>query len=638
MSDENLTRVEREALEAAGADPILRQMLRDERIESEELDATLLVRLLAYTRAHKMLGLICVVLAMAESFLMTLPAYMIGLAVDRATQVSERKNQFLDGALDSVASRFLEVFEFSEAGVGIIVFFGVAVMVVWVLRWIASVITTYLVQMLGQRVVHDLRCGVFSKIASMGMDYFHTNPVGRLVNRTTFDVASLSELFSDALAQGFRDLLFVFVLIAVMFSLDVTLALILIASFPLLIGVALAYRALARPSLRTMTGVQSRMNSWLAENLSGMRENQLYRKEAERTAEWHALTEAHQASVTRVIQAWGILRPGMIVVSAAATSIVLWVGYSRVIEGLVTVGILLTFLQYTARLWVPVRNLAEKFNIIQTALTAGERVFDVLDTATSMHDESHADPDLQVEGGQVEFDSVRFTYPTAEELVLKEISFEVEPGTMVALVGDTGAGKSTIVSLISRFYDVDSGEVRVDGRDVRDYTLHNLRRAVALVPQDVFIFAGTLRENITLGREVSDEVILECARAVRAEELIRRFEEGLDHVLEEGGRTLSAGERQLLSFARALLERPPILILDEATASIDTRTEFRIQQALERLTEGRTTIVIAHRLSTIREADQILVLRDGYVVERGTHSELHALGGEYRRLHDAHVE
>jgi ATP-binding cassette subfamily B protein len=250
----------------------------------------------------------------------------------------------------------------------------------------------------------------------------------------------------------------------------------------------------------------------------------------------------------------------------------------------------------------------------------------------------NAESALEVTDGRITFDDVRFTYPKTSDEVLRGISFEVEPGQLVALVGDTGAGKSTIISLISRFYDVGGGAIAVDGRDVRDYYLQNLRRGIALVPQDVVIFAGSIRENITLGLEVDDDAILESARAVCADRLIDRFEDGLDHVLEEGGRTLSAGERQLLSFARALLRNPPILILDEATASIDTHTELLIQRALEELTHGRTTIVIAHRLSTVRNADQILVLRNGEVLERGTHDELIASGGEYKRLYEAHAK
>lgn len=626
----HLSRVEREAL-TLSKDPILLKMLEEERVEAKDVDFRLFVKLLKYLAPHKMLALVAIILSLAESLLMTLPAYIMGLAIDRVSTGVARSGQLFDGLLTAVASWV--PWTGDSPGVSAIVAFGIVLLAVWMLRWIIGVVTTYMVQALGQRVVRDLRVDVFDHITGQGLEFFHKNPVGRLVNRTTFDVQSLSELFSDAFAQGFRDLLFVIVLCVVMFSLDFTLAAIIVGSFPLLVAVALAYRALARPSLRTMSAVQSRMNSWLAENISGMRENQLYRRERRREAEWYSLTEAHQASIYRVVQAWAVLRPGMMIVSAVATSAVLIFGYGRVTEGIVTIGVLITFLEYTSRVWVPVRNLAEKFNVIQNALTAGERVFNILERPTTIRTLEKADPELRVLQGRVEFEDVFFTYPGTSEEVLRGISFTAEPGQMIALVGNTGAGKTTIVQLISRFYDVLNGAVCVDGRPVDEYLLPNLREGIALVPQDVVIFAGTLRENITLGAEYTDEQVREALSAVCGNILVTRNEKGLDQTLEEGGRTLSAGERQLISFARALLVNPPVLILDEATASIDTETESLIQKALVRLTQGRTTIVIAHRLSTIREADQIMVLRHGQIIERGRHAELVQANGEYARLH-----
>lgn len=631
-----ITGIEQQALALAG-DPVLAAMLEEERIESEDFDLTLLWKLGRYVGPHQWLAAAGVGLSIIESLLMTLPAYVIGLALDRITTTQKREPQIFDAALDALGDLVLAAFGASGT-TAVVLYLGGVVVATWALRWVVAITTTYVVQMLGQRVVHDLRMDVYSTISAMGLDYFHANPVGRLVNRTTFDVQSISELFSDAFAQGLRDVMFVIVLTAVMFALDAPLAAILVAAFPFLVIVAWLYRLMARPSLRTMHAVQSRMNSWLAENLAGMRENQLYRREERRRAEFYQLTEAHQASVTRVIQAWGMLRPAMMTITAFGTAIVLWVGYGRVVEGLITIGVLLTFLQYTAHLWVPIRNLTEKVNVIQTALTAGERIFDVLETPPTLTDSPDAEPNLVVTEGAVSFHGVQFRYPTSSSDVLRGISFEVEPGQMVALVGDTGAGKTTIVNLVSRFYDVTAGTVRVDGRDVRDYRMTNLRRGIAIVPQDVVVFAGSLRDNLTLGADCDDEHVMACLEAISARGLVERFDAGLDHVLEEAGRTLSAGERQLLSFARALIANPPILVLDEATASIDTRTELRIQKALRELTQGRTTIVIAHRLSTIREADLILVLRNGEVVERGTHGTLLALQGEYARLHDKHVE
>jgi ABC-type multidrug transport system fused ATPase/permease subunit len=423
----------------------------------------------------------------------------------------------------------------------------------------------------------------------------------------------------------------------VRFGLDAPLALILLLSLPFLVLWGGLFAKYGRPAMRSVTAVQSRMNGWLAEHIAGMRENQLSRTEDRRRDEFYALTDAHQAAMTRWIQAWGLLRPAMMLTSTFATCAVLGIGYGRVTTGIITVGVLLTFLQYTTKLWVPVRNLTEKFNMIQTALTSAERIFDVLEVKAQMFNASQADAGLKVERGDVEFSAVRFKYPTKDEEALRGLDFKVSPGQMLALVGDTGAGKSTVAHLVSRFYDVTGGAVSIDGRDVREYTLEALRSGIALVPQDVVIFAGTLRDNITLGLDVDEARLKECVSAVCADRIVARYERGLEHVMEEGGRTLSAGERQLISFARALVFNPPILILDEATANVDTETEALIQRALARLTQGRTSIVIAHRLSTIRDADEILVLRHGQVIERGRHAALLDADGEYARLYRLHT-
>lgn len=614
------------AVAAVARDPVLTKMLDEERVESAMRDARLAGRLVTFLRPHAGFAALAAVSALVEAIVVVLPTFAVGLALDDLTRTA-REPLWLDEPVRRAASLLVGG---AAPGTGAYVALSA---LLWALRWSTAVVTSYAVAALGQRVVRDVRDAVYTHITSLDMQFFHANPVGRLVNRTTFDVQAVAELFSDAFAQGARDALFVMMLFGLLLTLDAPLAVVVIAAFPVLLGAALGYRAYARPALRTVSAVQSRTSAWLAENLSGMRENHLYRTQARRAAEIAALSDAYLAANAVVVRSWALFRPTMLITTGAATSAVLLVGYDRAVDGVVSVGVLVTFLSYTSRLWVPIRNLAEKFTIIQTGLTAAERIVQVLDTRARLTDAPDADPALSPTAGAVAFEHVSFRYPGNHRDTLTDVSFSVAPGKMLALVGDTGAGKSTIVKLVSRFYDVTDGRVTVDGHDVRRYTLERLRRGAALVPQEVVVFAGSLRDNLTLGAEVDDAVVHRALTAVGAGGLVERLPGGLDHVLAESGRTLSVGERQLLSFARALIVNPPILILDEATANVDTETERNIQRGIEELTAGRTSIVVAHRLSTIRKADEILVIRDGRIAERGTHAGLLAAGGAYARLH-----
>ncbi len=432
---------------AALRDPVLERMIAEERVESRLLDTALLRRFAGALRPHPGLVAAALALALLEALTMTIPAWMIGLAVDRLTG-APRAGSAAEAAALAAAGGLGGLFTGVGTGAAVVGGLALLLFLVWALRWAIAVATSYIVQWLGQVIVHDMRVQVFGRITGMDAAWFGTHPVGRLVNRTTFDVQSLAELFSDAFAQGVRDLFFVLVLGAVMFALDLPLATILVGTFPLLVAIAWGYRRMARGPLRTNAAVQSRMNAWLAENLAGMRENHLYRAEPRRREEFAALTDAHQASITEVVRAWALLRPAMLTVTALATALVLVVGQQRVAAGALSVGLLLTFLQYTTRLWIPVRNLTEKFNTIQAALTAAERIAAVLDARPAIADAPGAEAGLRVREGTVRFEEVRFTYPGQPRPALDGIEFEARRGEMVALVGECVEGISYLEKLV----------------------------------------------------------------------------------------------------------------------------------------------------------------------------------------------
>jgi ATP-binding cassette subfamily B protein len=508
---------------------------------------------------------------------------------------------------------------------------------------------TVVLQMTGQKVMHDMRLQIFGHLQRLHVAYFDRHPVGRLMTRVTTDVDAVNELFTSGLVTVFGDLFTLFGIMGVLLALDWRLALVTFSVLPLFFGVTDWFRRGARASFRETRKWVARINAFLQENLSGMSVVQLFRREAERASAFSEINRAHADANMKALFYYAVFYPAIELLAILAIALILVYGGGRVLLGGLTLGALVAFIQYSERFWRPISDLSEKFNILQSAMASAERIFLLLDTRPDI-----VAPPLVVRpaamSGRVDFEGVWFSYarpdgrnkarlpgqeslPDAEDWVLKDISFTVPAGRSVALVGATGAGKTSIISLLLRFYDAQRGRVSLDGVDVRDLDPQDLRSALALVLQDVHLMSGTIASNIRLGSPIPDERVRAAARAVGAERFISALPRGYETEVRERGATLSVGQKQLLSFARALARDPRVLILDEATSSVDTETEQLIQAALRVLLEGRTAIVIAHRLSTIQHVDEILVLHKGRIRERGTHQQLLAGRGLYWRLY-----
>jgi ATP-binding cassette subfamily B protein len=580
----------------------------EDELQDRPYDLRLMRRLLSYLRPYRARVALAVALLFAGAALELVGPYLTKVALDSAIP---RRDTGLLGTLVG-------------AYVGALV-----------LSFLAEYAQALLTTWLGQRIMFDLRMEVFAHLQRLSLRYFDRNPVGRLMTRVTNDVEALNEAFSSGIVTVFGDVFTVLFIFAAMVRLDWRLALVTFSVLPFVAAAAFVFRGLIRRAYRDIRVRLARINAFLQEHVSGVRVVQLFGREREVRGRFGEINRDHLEAHLRSITYYALFFPVIEVLTAIALALILWYGGGETIQGTMTVGTVAAFLQYTRRFFRPIQDLSEKYNLLQGAMAASERIFELLDTEPEI-----TDPDRPLHlpepgRGEIELQGVWFRYDPEGEWVLRGVSFRARPGERVAIVGATGAGKSTIIGLLMRFYEPQRGQILLDGVPIDRVPVAELRARVSLVLQDVFLFSEDVRRNIRLGSdEIGDEAVREAARRVGADPFIARLPRGYEQPLGERGTSLSVGERQLVSFARALAFDPLVLVLDEATSSVDSELEARIEEALRELMRGRTSLVIAHRLSTVQGADQILVLHHGEIRERGTHAELLRRGGLYARLYE----
>ncbi len=508
--------------------------------------------------------------------------------------------------------------------------------IVLVVSFLFNLTQTWVLQKTGQRIILTVRKELYAHIQSLSSRYFDLTPVGKLVTRVTNDVEALNEMYSGILVRLFRNIVKIIGLALVMLTLDVKLALISFVLLPVVAVLTVVFRKLSRKTYRITRTHLTNLNTFLSENISGMRIIQIFGREKRKFEEFDDKNYKYYRAFYREMLIFAVFRPLIYILSVLSLMLVLGVGSREVLGEVISIGTLYIFSQYIQSFFDPIQELAEQFSTLQSSLASAEKIFTILDEDTLVPDPE--EPVLLPEiKGRIEFDHVWFAYD-GENYVLRDVSFVIEPGQRIAFVGATGAGKSSILNLIGRYYDIQKGHIYIDGADIRSLSKKQLRSAIGQMQQDVFIFEGTIESNIRLyDQDISSEDVRKAAEYVNASHFIEKLGKGYEEPVSERGATFSAGERQLLSFARTLAHKPSILVMDEATANIDTETEALIQEALEKLMQGRTTIMVAHRLSTIQHADCIMVMHKGKIRERGTHQELLAQNGIYKKLYELQI-
>ena len=634
---------------------------QEEEVLGKAYDGRLMRRLLTYLRPYKWHVVVALAAIILKSGLDVLGPFLTMIAIDKYLAKSPNSHSYSHSWIgDRLSDAPLTgIAQIGGLYVGILIF-----------TFALEFVQTYLMQWTGQKVMFDLRKQIFRHLQHIHVAFFDKHPVGRLVTRVTTDVDALNEMFTAGVVSIFEDVFVLAGIIGIMMKMNWKLALITFAALPLIVYATKIFRDKVRDSYRRIRTAIARINAYLQEAVSGMLVLQLFNREKRAFNKFSDINASHMEAFKDAIMAYAVYYPVVEILSAIAIASIIWWGGNDVIRGVATLGVLVAFMQYAQRFFRPIQDLSEKYNILQSAMAAGERVFKLLDTKIEVTSPAIA---KRPQGpGRIEFDHVWFAYnfsgqasgetgvparpegagvaaglrpagtgrspvptqTTEPDWVLRDVSFALEPGETIAVVGHTGAGKTTLISLLMRFYDVQRGAIRIDGVDIKEMNLNDLRSRFGVVLQDPFLFSGTVAGNIRLGTaRIQDQDVEQAAEDVNLGDFIRSLPGGFKEEVRERGSTLSTGQKQLISFARALAHSPKILILDEATSSVDTETEFRVRDALSRMVEGRTALIIAHRLSTIQRADKIIVMHKGQVREMGSHQQLLAQRGIYYKLY-----
>ncbi|MBN2412748.1 ABC transporter ATP-binding protein [candidate division KSB1 bacterium] len=578
---------------------------QEEEITGKAYDSQLMKRLLKFLYPYKLKLVLAVFSLLIFAVCELLGPYLIKIAIDREIAAKDLK------------------------GLSIISFLYLAITGI---QFIVNYVNQYLTQCLGQNVMYDIRTKIFSHVQKLPLSFFDKTPVGRLVTRITNDVETLNEMLSSGVVSIFGDLAVLVGIIIIMLNLNWKLALVTFAIVPFIFYASFLFRVKVRESFRKIRIRIALINSYIQENISGMSIVQLFSREKKNYTSFDSLNKNHRDAHLETIHYFAVFFPTIEILSSIALALILWYGGLRIYDNTLTMGILVAFIQYAQRFFQPIRDLSDKYNIMQAAMASSERIFQLLDAPEQQGTLDKAVHLPQI-NGKIEFKNITFSYNN-EDSVLKDVSFTVNPGEKIAIVGATGSGKTTLISLISRMYELSLGSILIDDININKMTTHDLRKKVGLVQQDNFIFSGSILDNIRLGdNEISYDKVLSAAKNVNAHRFISKLPDEYNYKLYERGSNISVGQKQLISFARALAYDPDILIMDEATSSVDTETELLIRDAITKLMTGRTSIIIAHRLSTIQNVDKIIVLHKGVIREIGTHTELLKKRGIYYRLY-----